>query len=123
MLIHASLYSYINVHLSIQRFCGTCPFLIKQTQKLATSSRKSLEYEFCKNILFTLYVFIIFSQLFHEWGDIQVVISLESLLCVLGDFTCCFTKWVIYYRRKNVIELFNLFIQFEKRHFQGEFWI
>jgi len=119
MLFKENLFSIIKTQLRVHNIYGTCPFYVSPSQKLAPKSHSNVTREYVRTILQTLYVMVIWSQLIHEGRNVPLVISLESLLCAIAVAVCLFSKWELLNRRKVFIELFNLFIQFERKHSTG----
>jgi len=123
MLLEENLIAYIKYYLLVQRLQGTCPYKVSKSLNLNSNSPGKMRWEHIKTTLYALYVCVLWIQLIHERRSVELVISLESLLFATGAQVFCFTKWVTFKRRDQLIELFNLFLQFEKQHLYSKFRI
>jgi len=68
-----------------------------------------------------VYALVYWTQLLFCWKSTPRVVSLQGLLFSIAATVFCTTKLIQYLRRQSIIELFNLFMQFENQHRGGNF--
>jgi len=121
MLLQENVFAYFKFHGHSQDFHGTCPFAISpKNESVFLKSRGWLRYERLKIFLHFFACLVLSVQLFHARNSVPLVMFLEGLLCTLGGWIFNYIKSVVFCRRKYIVELFNLFIQFEKRLLKGK---
>jgi len=124
MLIQQKLTTFLKIHLKLQQFYGTVPISVcpsSSTNKLIVLNiRGKLNYELFKTILLSFYTFVLWVQLLTEGKDVELVKTFESLLFATGATTMCVAKWLIFLRREDLVELYNMFLEFEKYHFKSK---
>jgi len=120
MLVHDNLVQYIKFQLRLQQCQGTFPCEFSADGKLTVvESRSKLRGLLVKLIARIVYGLVLWIQLIQERGNESILISLESLVFAIGTTIFCNVTWVFYQRREAFAWLFNLFLQFEKRHAKG----
>jgi len=120
MILQDNLITYIKVHLLVHTYQGTCSFKFSPRGNLTTvKCMKKLKWEVKKTLIYTIYVLVLCVQLLHEGKSVPLIITLESLLFAVANSIFCYTKWMVFKNRKRVVELFNLFLQFENQHLNG----
>jgi len=125
MLLNENLITYIRFMIGSGDFRGRYfPFKFRPDSEnlVVKEPRKifGIRQEHVKIVIYAFYVFSLPSQLLYEGSSVPIVTSLISLLFAIAGLTFWFTKTVAFHCRENLVELFNLFIQFEKRHLQGK---
>jgi len=122
MLVHDNLVRYIKFQLRLQQCQGTFPCTFSAEGKLTVvKSQSKLRRLLVKWIVRIVYGLVLWIQLIQERGKESILISLESLVFAIGTVVFCNVTWVFYQRREAFAWLFNLFLQFERRHAKGEF--
>jgi len=121
MLQNENIINCIKIHLRLQTIQGTFPVTISSSLKLTSSTQASLKYELYKTKLYTIYVIVLWGQLIHGWNKTSQILSLQALLLAIGYLVCLFTKWTGFLQQRSLIELVNLFLNFESRFVKGKF--
>ncbi|CAL8068837.1 unnamed protein product [Orchesella dallaii] len=120
MLLKENLIRFMKLQLKINSVLGTRPFKFSDTDKLIPSPKREYFWGFIKVALFTVYIITEWLQVIHSAGDSAFIKFSEGLLFAFGQTAFCFTKYSVFIRRRGLIELFNLLIDFEKVNFENE---
>jgi len=78
-----------------------------------------INYEFIKILLHGFFVFVQIYQLLYKGGESSLELLLEALLVVCDGVTAVVVKLLTLVHRQEFVELFNLFVQFERRNTLG----
>ncbi|CAL8140903.1 unnamed protein product [Orchesella dallaii] len=116
MLLLDNLISYVQALLRVQATLGTIPFEFSTSNQLKLSSKRVLRRAYVKNILLFFYSAVIWAQFLYYQEDTPMVIKLQGFVFALSASAYSVTKWTVFKKREDFVELFNLFIQFEKHH-------
>ncbi|CAL8098107.1 unnamed protein product [Orchesella dallaii] len=119
MLLHENFLKFIKINLRVQEAIGTFPVTFSSKNMLVLRNGGRLKLERIKTLIFIFYCITLWCELFHEGKSVPRIITLESLLCVTGMTNNCLVRCVVFEKREYVAEVFNLFVQFEKRHLKG----
>jgi len=123
MLIQLSLASFLKVHLKLQQFYGTIPISICPNSPykiVVVNIQSKLNYELFKLTVTSFYTFVLWVQLSTEGKDVAIVNTLESLLFAMAATGMCYAKWVVFFRRDKLVELYNMFLNFETYHLKSK---
>jgi len=114
---------YVKIQILQQSLLGTNPFNFSpNSQKLVLKDKTWLRREYIKIALLTIYCAVLWLQFILD-KTASTAETMEYLLCANGVAVFWLTKVVVYQKRKSIVELFNLFIQFEQRYLQGKFFV
>jgi len=117
--------SFIRKFVREQQLYGTCPFTTDhanlQLTLNANTGRMRWLLQKCKMGMCYIHFVVLWLQLFHEihLGSVPIVVSLKSFLYAVAMAVAAISKHDVNKRASSCVELFNLFLQFERRHIEG----
>jgi len=122
MIVTDNLISYIKPFVILLGWQGTFPITFYTNQQVLKVKNEKLKWEILKANEFTVFISVLWAQLILHGRHFPLDISIESLV-----FAICFScfgiaKWTIFMRRESIAELFNLFVEFEKRNLTGKYY-
>jgi len=120
MLARQNHIKYIRHHLQQQNLLGTYPLYISEDRKLILFDSFKLKYEFVKNVIYLLYMIVLFAQLLNGWGKDSLIVELEAVIFFSAGSVYCYTKWIVLQKRESIIELLNLLLKFEQHHLNSK---
>jgi len=121
MLISENFIRVVKINLKIQESVGSQSFTFDCNQNLVLRDKSRQNREYLKIWFCLFYTISYWTELFTYWKSSSLILALQALLFTISCTVFFLTKGMLYSRRENVIELFNLFIQFEKRQPNGNF--
>lgn len=122
MLLTESFWVFAYRHITCQKIFGSCPVAIYKSEDskriyMHTCNSKQRRSNYITLVAFVIYNVVLFVQTVVGVKTFPVGVTLEiALYCVYG-FVFFATKWALVYQRNEVAELYNLFLQFERKHF------
>jgi len=119
MLISENLIELIKIHLQLQKVVGSQSFAMGSNHNLILRDKRRQNRDLFKALFGSIDAFWYCVQLLIYWDQAPLVLSLQTLLFVIAVTVFCITKWTVYNRQRNIVELFNLFVRFEKRQSTG----
>jgi len=121
MLLQENLLPYIKEHLRQQQIYGTCPFTFNLDNILVEKTWNwlhKLVYSL-KKTLWLIYTSVLWLQLLLTVGKEPVTNSIVSFLYSATTVVIYLAQWIMTKRASNIVEFFNLILQFELRHMSG----
>jgi len=119
MLIQENLLSYMKVSIAQQVHLYSCPFFVFDGQTFAIASKQKLSWVRIKTFLVTVYSLVLWLQLLKVKGE-PAFIMLENMLFVIAFSVYNLSQWILLQRCSNYVEVFNMFLHFEKIHKKGK---
>ncbi|CAL8129001.1 unnamed protein product [Orchesella dallaii] len=122
MLIQGNIMSFIRKFVREQEFYGTAPFTTDPTNLQLTlttgKGRLRMIFEKWKIGMCYLHFIVLWMQLVHEVNEglAPLVVSLKSFLYAFAMTVAAVSKNGVHKRSADCVELFNLFLQFERKH-------
>jgi len=122
MLGEPTLETLMRFHLKTQGTYGTAPFKYLSNQdKMIVSKNFGSPKESFKLTLCGLIVVGLFLQIYYQdINSVEVVQRFESLFYASAIALICIAKWGIFIHGSDVVELYNLFVAFEKSCLKGQ---
>jgi len=120
MLLNDNLISYLSVYVKGQNIYGTSSFRFNSSQKLVPNTAQKLKNERRKIQMHFLSLLLVLSQFLFGAKHVPLVIALENSFIIWTDFSVNFLKWTASKKTDDVIELFNLFTDFETQNIKSK---
>jgi len=121
MLGEPSLQLLMRLHLKQQESYGSAPFTyLTKEDKLKISETVGSRREVLKLTLFILISLGMWLQIYYEdKSKVELVQRLESFYIASCFSVLCVAKWSIFHHGAEIVELYNLFVSFEKTCIKG----
>jgi len=116
MLLSENLVAYLKFHLKLQKFQGTFPLEFSHDQRQMKSSKNKLKWQYFKAILHSIFVLVLWIQLFLAKDHEPLNTWMEGCIFSVAHFAYCFAKWMILTRKQIFADFFNAMVQFERQH-------
>lgn len=125
MLLTENFWIFAHRHITIQKIFGSSPISIYKSDEpskicMKTCNVGQLPSNYITLVAFVIYNAVLFVQMVFSVGAFPIGVTLESALYCAYGFVLFAMKWAWVRRRREVAELYNLFLQFEKKHFVDE---
>jgi len=109
-------------NLKQQQFYGTLPFSYsKHEDWLVPAEKNKLQFEKLKSIFYGLLCVGLWAQLLFDDKRTERVIWLESLYYVSAHSIILFSKQFAKQSSPQMMELYNIFVNYEKNYLNGKF--
>ncbi len=120
MLLNENLLDLISLHLRVLKIFGPYPFKLDKLSRVLSSAdnKNVLPTKVTISLLLTIAI-LTWAQLWLSRGNVSTVVTYEGMIYAASDVTFVVTGYVYLVRQRDVIELFNLVCNFERRYYNS----